>query len=54
MAISYLQGKKQKVRITLELNVFEDFNARDIDFEKLFKLEPSESVEIYVEEFDRY
>ena len=54
MAISYLQGKKQKVRITLELNVFEDFNARDIDFEKLFKLEPSESVEAYVEEFDRY
>jgi hypothetical protein len=54
MAISYLQGRKQKVRVTLELNVFEDFNARDIDFEKLFKLEPSESVDVYVEEFDRY
>jgi hypothetical protein len=54
MSVAYSQARKQKVRITLELNVFEDFNARDIDFEKLFKLEPSESVEVYVEEFDRY
>jgi hypothetical protein len=54
MSVSYFQGRKQKVRITLELDVFEDFNARDIDFEKLFKLEPSESVSVYVEEFDRY
>jgi hypothetical protein len=54
MATAYLQGRKQKVRITLELDVFEDFNARDIDFEKLFNLEPAESVTAYVEEFDRY
>ena len=54
MSVAYSQARKQKVRITLELNVFEDFNARDIDFEKLFKLEPSESVDVYVEEFDRY
>ena len=54
MAVSYLQGQKQKVRITLELEVFSDFNARDIDFEKLFKLEPSENVTAYIEEFDRY
>jgi hypothetical protein len=54
MSVAYQQARKQKVRITLELNVFEDFNARDIDFEKLFKLEPSESVDVYVEEFDRY
>ena len=54
MSVAFQQARKQKVRITLELNVFEDFNARDIDFEKLFKLEPAESVEVYVEEFDRY
>jgi len=51
--VSYLQAQKQKVRITLELNVFQDFNARDINFEKLFDLEPGESVESYIEEFDR-
>jgi hypothetical protein len=54
MSVAYLQGRKQKVRITLELDVFEDFNARDIDFEKLFNLEPAENVTAYVEEFDRY
>ena len=54
MAVAYQQARKQKVRITLELDVFEDFNARDIDFEKLFELEPSESVDVYVEEFDSY
>jgi hypothetical protein len=54
MSVAYLQGRKQKVRITLELEVLEDFNARDIDFEKLFNLEPAESVNVYVEEFDRY
>jgi hypothetical protein len=54
MSVAYQQARKQKVRITLELEVFDDFNARDIDFEKLFKLEPSESVDVYVEEFDRY
>jgi len=54
MSVAYSQARKQKVRITLELNVFEDFNARDIDFERLFKLEPAESVDVYVEEFDKF
>lgn len=54
MSVAYHQAQKQRVRITLDLNVLEDFNARDIDFEKLFKLEPNESVDVYIEEFDRY
>jgi hypothetical protein len=54
MSVSYLNAQKQRVRITLDLNVLSDFNAREIDFEKLFQLEPSESVDVYVEEFDRY
>jgi hypothetical protein len=51
--VSYQIAQKQRVRITLDLNVLSDFNARDIDFEKLFNLEPSESVDVYIEEFDR-
>ena len=51
--VSYQIAQKQRVRITLDLNVLSDFNARDIDFEKLFNLEPTESVEVYIEEFDR-
>ena len=54
MSVSYQSAQKQHVRITLDLSVLSDFNARDIDFSKLFELEPSESVEVYIEEFDRY
>jgi hypothetical protein len=54
MSVSYQQAQKQRIRITVDLSVLSDFNARDIDFEKLFNLEPSESVDVYIEEFDRY
>jgi hypothetical protein len=54
MSVSYQSAQKQRVRITLDLSVLSDFNPRDIDFEKLFQLEPNESVEVYIEEFDRY
>ena len=52
MVTAHVQGQKQRVRITLDMEVFQDFNARDIDFEKLFNLEPSEKVDAYIEEFD--
>jgi len=52
--VSYQIAQKQHVRITLDLQVLSDFNARDIDFEKLFDLEPTESVDVYIEEFDRW
>ena len=48
MSVSYQQAQKQRVRITVDLSVLSDFNARDIDFEKLFQLEPNESVEVYI------
>jgi len=50
--ISYQIAQKKRVRVTLDLNVFSDFDARQINWEKLFKLEPSESVDAYVEDFD--
>jgi hypothetical protein len=52
MSVSYLVGQKKRVRLTVDLEVFEDFDARQIDFEKLFKLEPAENVNVYVEDFD--
>jgi hypothetical protein len=52
MSVSYLVGQKKRVRLTVDLEVFEDFDARQIDFEKLFKLEPAEKVSVYVEDFD--
>jgi hypothetical protein len=53
MVSSYALAQTKKVRVTLELNVFDDFNAQDIDFQKLFNLEPSESCEVHVEDFSR-
>jgi len=50
--VSYSLAQKRRVRITLDLEVMSDFNPRDIDFEKLFKLEPNESVDVYVEDFE--
>jgi hypothetical protein len=52
MSIAYLQAQKKRVRITLDLEVFDDFDARQINYEKLFNLEPAESVDAYVEDFD--
>jgi hypothetical protein len=51
MSLAYLQAQKKKVRVTLEFDVFQDFDARQIDFTKLFDLEPAEKVEAYVEDF---
>jgi hypothetical protein len=52
MSVAYHQAQKQRYRITLEMNVLSDFDPHQIDWEKLFKLEPSERVEAYVEDLD--
>ena len=43
-------AQKNKYRITLELDVLEDFNPRDINWEKLFDLGGDESVDAYIED----
>ena len=55
MSLAYAQ--KQKVRITLELEVFEDFDAHNIQWDRLLDIQGNESVSAYVEELsvpDRY
>ena len=51
--VSYQIAQKRRVRVTLEFDVYNDFDARQIDWEKLFDLEPNERVNAYVEDFDR-
>jgi len=41
-----------KYRLTLELDVNDDFNPRQINWEKVFELQENESVECYIEELD--
>ncbi len=50
MTVLYTQGQKKQVRVTLTLSVLSDFNARQIDWRKLFELEENETVESYIEE----
>lgn len=50
--VSYSIAQKKRVRVTLEFDVFPDFDARQIDYEKLFDLEPAERVNAYVEDFN--
>ena len=52
MAVSYLHTQKSKYRITLELDVHDDFNPRDINWSKVFQINEDESVEAYIEELD--
>ena len=48
MSLSYAQ--KQKVRVTLELDVFEDFDApHQVDWERVLDIQGNESVTAYVE-----
>ena len=52
MAVSYSYGQKTKYRITLELDVQDDFNPRQIDWRKVLQIEENESVDCYIEDVD--
>jgi hypothetical protein len=49
---AYLEAQKHKYRVTLELDVLGDFEPNNINWEKLFDLNPSERVTAYVEDLD--
>ena len=51
MSVLYSQAQKQRYRITLDLEVLEDFDPHQINWEDLFELEGSERViDSYVED----
>ena len=52
MSVSYTYGQKTKYRITLELDVLDDFNPRQIDWRKVLKIEENEDLECYIEDID--
>jgi hypothetical protein len=47
---SYLIGQKSKYRVTLELDVLQDFNPHQIDWNKVLDLQGSERVKTYIED----
>jgi hypothetical protein len=50
MSLAYHQAQKQRYRVTLELEVLGDFDPHNLDWEKVFHLEPAEKVLAYVED----
>jgi len=52
MPVSIYNRTQQRYRITLDLSVEDDFNPRDINWDKVFDLGGNESVESYIEELD--
>ena len=51
MSVLYSQAQKQRYRITLDLEVMDDFDPHQIDWEQLFELEGTERViDSYVED----
>lgn len=53
MASPYLAGQKQRFRITLELDVLDDFDPHQIDWNKVLDLQGNEKVSSYVEDLSR-
>ena len=55
MSVLYTQAQKKHVRVTLTLDVLNDFEARQIDWRKVLHLEQDETVDCYMEdsEIDR-
>ena len=50
MSVAYHQAQKVRYRVTLDLEVFSDFDPHQMDWEKVFKLEPAEKCSAYVED----
>ena len=43
-------GQMQRIRVTLDFEVYQDFDARQIDYETLFDIDGQESLTVTVEE----
>ena len=52
MPVSYYNSTLNKYRITLELDVLDDFNPRQINWDKVLDIGEDESVVSYIEELD--
>ena len=46
-------AQRQRYRITLELDVMEDFDPHQINWRELFDLEGGEKIQAYVEDLTR-
>mgnify|MGYP001411334860 CR=1 FL=1 len=52
MSVSNIYGQKSKYRITLEVDVLDDFNPHQINWRKVLQLEDNEKVESVIEDLN--
>ena len=52
MTVSNIYGQKSKYRITLELDVFDDFNPHEIAWDKVLDIQENESCQSYIEDLN--
>ena len=52
MPVSYANATKSKYRVTLDLEVQEDFNPHNIDWEKVLSVQRNAKVNSYVEDLN--
>ena len=52
MTVSNIYGQKTKYRITLELDVQDDFNPRQINWRKVLQINEDEDLDCYIEDID--
>lgn len=52
MSSVYEVARKQRYRITLDMDVLGDFDPHQIDWQKLFGCEGDEQIRAYVEDLD--
>ena len=52
MTVSNYYGQKSKYRITLELDVLDDFNPREIDWRNVLDMQEIEDCKCYIEDVD--
>ena len=52
MSVLYNQGVKSKYRITLELDVLDDFNPYQIDWGKVLDIQDNERIESVIEDLN--
>jgi len=46
----YAHAQRQKFRVTLEFDVYEDFDPYNVDWNKLFDIEGQESLDVHIED----
>ena len=52
MSVLYKYGQNSKYRITLELDVLDDFNPYQIDWDKVLDMQDNETVESVIEDLN--